>query len=93
MDGSSIGEARVGLTNMGSTPLRARATEDALVGAEATEDGVRAACDRAAEGASPPSDLNGDAAYRSHLATVLARRAVLRAAGAEVGGLVSGGAA
>ncbi|HEX8780527.1 MAG TPA: xanthine dehydrogenase family protein subunit M [Nocardioides sp.] len=92
-EGSSIAEARVGLTNMGSTPLRARATEDALVGAEATEDGVRAACDRAAEGTSPPSDLNGDAAYRSHLATVLARRAVLRAAGVEVAGLATGGAA
>jgi len=92
-DGSTIGEARVGLTNMGSTPLRARATEDALAGAEATEDGVRAACDRAAEGTSPPSDLNGDASYRSHLATVLARRAVLRAAGVEVAGLVTGGAA
>jgi aerobic carbon-monoxide dehydrogenase medium subunit len=93
MDGSTIGEARVGLTNMGSTPLRARATEDALAGAQASEDGVRAACELAAEGATPPSDLNGDAAYRSHLATVLARRAVLRAAGVEVAGLVTGGAA
>ena len=80
-EGGTIAEARVGLTNMGSTPLRARGVEEALVGAEATEDGVRAACDRAAEGTNPPSDLNGEASYRSHLATVLARRAVLKAAG------------
>ena len=36
----------------------------------------------AAEGTNPPSDLNGDADYRRHLATVLTRRAVLAAAGA-----------
>lgn len=81
VDGGTITEARVGLTNMGSTPLRARAVEDALRGQPATEDAVRAAASRAAEGANPPSDLNGDAEYRSHLATVLTRRAVLTAAG------------
>jgi carbon-monoxide dehydrogenase medium subunit len=80
-EGSTIAEARIGLTNMGSTPLRATAVEQALVGVEATEDGVRAACDQAAEGTRPPSDLNGDADYRRHLATVLTRRAVLAAAG------------
>lgn len=80
-DGGTIAEARVGLTNMGSTPLRARAVEDALVGQPATEDAVRAAAAAAAEGTSPPSDLNGDADYRRHLATVLTRRAVLAAAG------------
>jgi aerobic carbon-monoxide dehydrogenase medium subunit len=82
VDGGTISEARVGLTNMGSTPLRARAVEEALVGQPATEDGVRTAAAQAAEGANPPSDLNGDADYRRHLATVLTRRAVLAAAGA-----------
>ena len=80
-DGGTISEARIGLVNMGSTALRASATEQALVGQEATADGVRAACDQAAEGTNPPSDLNGDADYRRHLATVLTRRAVLAAAG------------
>jgi carbon-monoxide dehydrogenase medium subunit len=80
VDGGTIAEARVGLTNMGSTPLRARAVEEALVGAPATEDGVRAAAEQAAEGTNPPADLNGDADYRRHLARVLTRRAVLAAA-------------
>ena len=80
--GGTINEAKVALTNMGSTPLRATATESALAGSPATEDGVRAAADQAADGTNPPSDLNGDADYRRHLATVLARRAVLAAAGA-----------
>ncbi len=81
-DGGTISEAKVGLTNMGSTPLRATATESALAGAPATEDGVLAAANQAADGTNPPSDLNGDADYRKHLATVLTRRAVLKAAGA-----------
>ena len=81
-EGGTIREAKVGLTNMGSTPLRASATEAALAGVAATEDGVRASADQAADGTNPPSDLNGDSDYRRHLATVLTRRAVLEAAGA-----------
>jgi carbon-monoxide dehydrogenase medium subunit len=80
-EGGSIAEAAIGLTNMGSTPLRARAVEQALVGQQAAEDAVRRAAEAAAEGTTPPSDLNGDADYRRHLATVLTRRAVLAAAG------------
>jgi carbon-monoxide dehydrogenase medium subunit len=81
IEGGTISEARVGLTNMGSTPLRARAVEAALAGQPATDEAVRAAAASAAEGTNPPSDLNGDADYRRHLATVLTRRAVLAAAG------------
>ncbi|GAB2887405.1 FAD binding domain-containing protein [Nocardioides pacificus] len=80
-EGGTIAEARVGLTNMGSTPLRARAVEEALVGQPATDDAVRRAAAAVTEGTNPPSDLNGDADYRRHLATVLTRRAVLAAAG------------
>lgn len=90
-DGGTITEARVGLTNMGNRPLRAKGAEEALAGATATEDGVRSAADQAAEGTQPPSDLNGDAEYRRHLAKVLTRRAVLKAAGVDVEGH-SGGA-
>jgi carbon-monoxide dehydrogenase medium subunit len=78
----TITEARVGLTNMGPTPLRARAAEQALTGLPATAEAVAAAAAHAAEGTDPPSDLNGEAGYRRHLATVLTRRAVLSAAGA-----------
>jgi carbon-monoxide dehydrogenase medium subunit len=77
LDGGSIAEARIGLTNMGSTPLRATAVEQALVGKGVAD--LAAACSAAAEGTNPPSDLNGDADYRRHLAGVLARRAVQKA--------------
>jgi carbon-monoxide dehydrogenase medium subunit len=76
----SIVEARVGLTNMGTTPLRARGVEQALAGASASADAVRAAAEHVAEGTHAPSDLSGQADYREHLAAVLTRRAVLAAA-------------
>lgn len=75
----TIAEARVGLTNMGSTPVRASGVEAALNGASL--DRIGEAADRAAEGTSAPSDLNGKADYREHLARVLTRRAVTAAAG------------
>jgi len=81
VDGGAIAEARVGLGNMGPAPVRATAVEAALVGQPATADAVREAAARAADGTSPVTDLNGDADYRRHLATVLTRRAVLAAAG------------
>ncbi|HET8583099.1 MAG TPA: xanthine dehydrogenase family protein subunit M [Jatrophihabitans sp.] len=79
-DNGSIAEARIGLTNMGSTPLRAPAVEAALSGAAATDEAVGAAAEHAAEGTSAPSDLSGAADYREHLARVLTKRAVLAAA-------------
>jgi carbon-monoxide dehydrogenase medium subunit len=81
LDGGTVAEARVALTNMASTPVRATAVEQALVGGPATAEAVRAAAAQAAEGTSPPTDANGDGDYRKHLATVLTRRAVLAAAG------------
>jgi carbon-monoxide dehydrogenase medium subunit len=80
MEGGSISAARVALTNMGSTPIRATAVEQALIGQAATSEAVRQAAAAAAEGTNPPTDTNGDASYRRHLATVLTGRAVLAAA-------------
>ena len=77
----SIAEARIGLTNMGSTPVRARATEQALAGASADVGAIKAAAAKADEGTDPPVDLNGQADYRRHLAQVLTARAVTKAAG------------
>ena len=75
----NIGAARLGLTNMGSTPLRASAAEGALSGADASS--VAEATQNADEGTSPSSDIAASAEYRRHLARVLARRAVEEALG------------
>ena len=76
-----VGAARVGLTNMGAVPVRARAVEEAAAGAEASAGALAAAAARADEGTSPPSDLRGAADYRRHLARVLTGRALAAAAG------------
>ena len=65
----------VALTNMGPTPLRAEAVERALAGGASPAE----AADAAANGTSPPTDSNGSAEYRQHLARVLVRRALERA--------------
>ncbi|MFJ2724376.1 FAD binding domain-containing protein [Streptomyces collinus] len=75
-----IAEARIGLTNMGSTPLRATAAEEALSGADGPGAVARAA-EAAAEGARPAQDLAASPEYREHLARVLTKRAVLAATG------------
>jgi aerobic carbon-monoxide dehydrogenase medium subunit len=74
----SVEDVRVALTNMGSTPLRASAVEDALRGKGA--DAIAAAAEQAAEGTDPPGDLNATPDYKRHLARVLTRRALEDAA-------------
>jgi carbon-monoxide dehydrogenase medium subunit len=76
VSGGQIVEARVGLTNMGPTPVRAHAVEQALVGQPATAEVINAAAAHAAEGTSPSSDGNADQEYREHLARVLTGRAL-----------------
>jgi carbon-monoxide dehydrogenase medium subunit len=75
-----ISGARIGLTNMGSTPIRAATVEQAVTGGAANREAFRAAAGSAAEGTSPPSDLHGSAEYRRHLVTVLTARALSKAA-------------
>lgn len=76
-----IRSARVTLTNMGPTPVRATAVEQALAGCAANAGAIREACSAAAEGTSPVDDLSASADYRRHLAPVLTARAVSAAAG------------
>jgi aerobic carbon-monoxide dehydrogenase medium subunit len=78
----SVAEARIGLTNMGSVPVRATAAEQAATGAQASRAALAAAAAHADEGTEPPGDLHGAPDYRRHLARVLTGRALAAAAGA-----------
>ena len=80
MDSGSIAEARIGLANVGGTPMRATATEQALVGASSMAE-IEAACAQAADGLEPFADEDADVEFRKHLVTVLTKRAVAKAAG------------
>ncbi len=70
------GTTRVALVNMGSTPVRASAVEDALASGASIAD----AAEHAADGSEPPTDLNATPEFREHLARVLVRRALEAAA-------------
>lgn len=71
------GSTKVSLVNMGPTPVMASGVQDAI----ASGAGIDDAAALAADGTSPPEDLNGDAEYRSHLARILTKRALEEAAG------------
>ncbi len=66
------GTTGIALINMGSTPLRATAVEEAVGGGASAADAAAAAD----QGTDPPSDINASSEYRRHLATVLVRRAL-----------------
>ncbi len=72
----AIGSARIGLVNVGPTPVRASAVESALTGVEPSGEAVAAAADNAADGISPSSDVHASAEFRTHLARILTKRAV-----------------
>jgi carbon-monoxide dehydrogenase medium subunit len=76
----SCEDVRIGLTNMGSTPLRASAAEESLRGGALDAGAIAAAAEQAAEGTDPPGDLNATPEYKKHLARVLCRRALEEAA-------------
>jgi len=66
---------RIGLTNVGPTPVRATGVEEALGrGASPAE-----AAERAADGLNPSADVRATPEYKKHLAKVLSRRAIEQA--------------
>ncbi|MFD9889858.1 FAD binding domain-containing protein [Amycolatopsis sp. NPDC059027] len=65
----------VALVNMAGTPVRARATEEALAAGASAAD----AAALAAEDTSPPDEAHASAEYRRHLARVLTARALRQA--------------
>jgi aerobic carbon-monoxide dehydrogenase medium subunit len=85
VEGGVCSDVRVGLTNMGSRPLRATAVEEALRGQAADAGAIARAADQADADTDPPGDLNASPEYKRHLARVLCRRALTEAAGLAEG--------
>ena len=80
VSGGVCEDVRIGLTNMGSRPLRATAAEEALRGRPLDAASIEAASKLVDEGTDPPGDLNATADYKRHLARVLCRRGLTEAA-------------
>jgi aerobic carbon-monoxide dehydrogenase medium subunit len=79
-DAGAVSSARIALCGVGDRPVRATAVEEVLIGERPTEAAIAGAADRAARDLRPPSDPHGSAAFRRHLAVVMTRRSVQRAA-------------
>lgn len=83
----NIGYAGIGLTNVGSTPIKAREAEQSLLGKPLDDASIHQAADLAADASEPASDTRGPAEYKRdmvHTLTVRAlRKALARATGGE----------
>jgi carbon-monoxide dehydrogenase medium subunit len=78
-------DAGIGLTNVGTVPIKARKAEAFLRGKALDDATVRRAGELAAEEADPADDVRGPAAYKRDLVRVLTARA-LRLAAERAGG-------
>jgi carbon-monoxide dehydrogenase medium subunit len=74
LDNGTIGQAGIGLTAVGPTNLRAQAAEEALRGAEPSDEAIVEAARLAAEAASPSSDVRGSAEYKRNVIRVYTER-------------------
>ena len=79
LSGSEIVQARIALTGVAPTTLRAAEAESLLVGREFDENLSRRAIEAVREAISPETDLHASAGYRRHLAGVLTGRALTAA--------------
>jgi CO/xanthine dehydrogenase FAD-binding subunit len=79
-DGGVCTACAVALTGVGPTPVVAREAARALVGVKPTPDAFADVGRRVTSALAPDSDLHASADYRKHLAGVLTRRALARAA-------------
>ncbi len=75
----TITAARVALTGVGTKPSLALAAAEALVGTDGSEAAVAAAAERAVDEATVLEDLYGSVDYKTHLAKVMVKRAILKA--------------
>jgi aerobic carbon-monoxide dehydrogenase medium subunit len=78
-DDGSVREARLAFTGVAGTPVRAPSAEALLVGNAPTPDAIAAAVEAARADLHPADDIHASAAYRRHVAGILAGR-VLRTA-------------
>jgi aerobic carbon-monoxide dehydrogenase medium subunit len=76
MSGDTCQSARIALTNLGQTALRASAAEAVLTGQVITEDLIEEAAQKVMAICDPADDQRGDAEYKTHMGGEMTRRAI-----------------
>jgi carbon-monoxide dehydrogenase medium subunit len=76
MNGDSVGEVAIALTNVAPTPLKARAAEDSLRGKALTDASLVTAADLAMSICDPAADQRGDVDYKTAMAGEMTQRAL-----------------
>ena len=79
LDAGSVTDARVAVTALAPAIRRVADAETALIGSDGANGSIAAAARAAAVGSSPISDVRGSAEYRSAMAEVISRRAIIAA--------------
>ena len=76
MKGETVQEVAIALTNLGATPLKARAAEDSLRGKAMTDASIAQAAELAMSICAPAADQRGDAEYKTAMAGEMTQRAL-----------------
>ena len=79
LDGGRIRQAGIALTAVGPQNIKVSAAEQALTGAEPTEEAFANAAQLAAAAAQPTSDVRGSAEYKREMVRVFVRRGLAQA--------------
>ena len=77
LDAGSVSDARVAITALAPTIRRVSEAEAALIGSDGGGEAIAEAARAAASGSSPITDVRSSAEYRSAMANVIARRAIV----------------
>lgn len=80
MDAGAVSHARIALTNVGPTALRAADAEAALLGKPLSDATIAAAAAKAMAICDPADDLRGDVEYKTAMAGQMVKRAIASAA-------------
>lgn len=75
-DNGTVTDARVALTGVGTRPMLALGSTEAIIGSDGSAEAIAGAAARAVEGVTVLEDLYGSEEYKAHLAKVYVRRAV-----------------
>ena len=77
LDAGSVSDARVAITALAPTIRRVSEAEAALIGSDGGDEAIAEAARAGASGSSPITDVRSSAEYRSAMANVIARRAIV----------------